>query len=67
MCHKLCSRWSGDDSQQFVARHIKLLHHYNETKDAAQVRLPYFMSAITNTLLSTDNNREGAWFVCAMC
>ncbi|KAN0141025.1 hypothetical protein V8E53_001469 [Lactarius tabidus] len=26
----------GKDAQQIVARHIKLLHRYNEAKDAAQ-------------------------------
>ena len=27
------------DSQQIVSRHIKLLHRYNEAKDATQVPL----------------------------
>ena len=28
-----------EDAQQIVSRHIKLLHRYNEAKDATQVRL----------------------------
>ena len=27
----------GEDAQQIVSRHIKLLHRYNEAKDATQV------------------------------
>ncbi|KAH8977858.1 hypothetical protein EDB92DRAFT_1808142, partial [Lactarius akahatsu] len=27
----------GEDAQQIVSRHIKLLHRYNEAKDAAQI------------------------------
>jgi hypothetical protein len=27
----------GEDAQMIVSRHIKLLHRYNEAKDAAQV------------------------------
>ncbi|KAI9446015.1 DNA repair protein [Lactarius indigo] len=27
----------GEDAQQVVSRHIKLLHRYNEAKDAAQI------------------------------
>ncbi|KAH9071033.1 DNA repair protein [Lactarius deliciosus] len=29
----------GEDAQQIVSRHIKLLHRYNEAKDAAQIIL----------------------------
>ena len=29
----------GEDPEQVVNKHIKLLHDYNEAKDAAQVRL----------------------------
>ncbi|KAF8489781.1 hypothetical protein F5888DRAFT_1621695 [Russula emetica] len=29
----------GEDAQQIVSRHIKLLHRYNEAKDATQVLL----------------------------
>jgi hypothetical protein len=28
-----------EDAQQIVSRHIKLLHEYNEAKDATQVRV----------------------------
>jgi len=28
---------SGEDPQKIVSRHIKLLHEYNEAKDAAQM------------------------------
>ncbi|KAH9956624.1 DNA repair protein [Russula dissimulans] len=27
----------GEDAQQIVSRHIKLLHRYNEAKDATQI------------------------------
>ncbi|KAH9066226.1 DNA repair protein [Lactarius vividus] len=27
----------GEDAQQIVSQHIKLLHRYNEAKDAAQI------------------------------
>ncbi|KAI0253557.1 DNA repair protein [Lactifluus subvellereus] len=27
----------GEDAQKIVSRHIKLLHRYNEAKDAAQI------------------------------
>ncbi|KAN0129598.1 Swi5 domain containing protein [Lactarius tabidus] len=37
MQHKSQSRRPGENAQQIVARHIKLLHHYNEAKDAAQI------------------------------
>jgi hypothetical protein len=30
---------SGDDPEKIIERHIKLLHDYNESKDAAQVLL----------------------------
>lgn len=30
-------RRPGEDAQQIVSRHIKLLHRYNEAKDAAQI------------------------------
>jgi Swi5 len=30
---------NGEDAQKIVSRHIKLLHRYNEAKDAAQVIL----------------------------
>lgn len=52
MRHKCHSRRAGEDSQLIVARHIKLLHRYNEAKDAAQVLHPYLMSVITNIVLS---------------
>ncbi|KAH9980884.1 DNA repair protein, partial [Lactifluus volemus] len=28
---------NGEDAQKIVSRHIKLLHRYNEAKDAAQI------------------------------
>jgi hypothetical protein len=37
MRHNSHSRRTREDAQQIVARHIKLLHRYNEAKDAAQV------------------------------
>lgn len=36
---KLVAGDSDEDPQKIVARHIKLLHGYNESKDAAQVSI----------------------------
>ncbi|KAI0280532.1 hypothetical protein BGY98DRAFT_914655 [Russula aff. rugulosa BPL654] len=36
----------GEDAQQIVSRHIKLLHRYNEAKDATQVPLYALLSYI---------------------
>ena len=35
-----------DDAEKIVNDHIKLLHRYNETKDAAQVRAPGLHEAL---------------------
>lgn len=36
--HTLEQALQGEDPSVIVSRHIKLLHDYNESKDAAQVR-----------------------------
>lgn len=40
-CYELINSYhkrEGEDADQIVSKHIKLLHQYNEAKDAAQVR-----------------------------
>ncbi|KAF8267907.1 DNA repair protein, partial [Lactarius quietus] len=41
----------GEDAQQIVARHIKLLHRYNEAKDAAQVLHSFYLAAHKQTTI----------------
>ncbi|KZT01142.1 uncharacterized protein LAESUDRAFT_707840 [Laetiporus sulphureus 93-53] len=40
----------GEDAKEIVSRHIKLLHRYNETKDAAQILMGRLASHRQSTI-----------------
>ena len=48
----------GDDAKSIVSRHIKLLHEYNEAKDATQVCAWRNILSVADLRLQ-DIDREG--------
>lgn len=48
----ICSE--DEDAEKIVSRHIKLLHRYNEAKDAAQVCI----YSLRSTMLPSRNTDE---------
>jgi Swi5 len=59
---------SGDDPEKIIERHIKLLHDYNESKDAAQVLLDVMHD--TDIILTPPTGTDGeaccdTWHNCA--
>ena len=57
----MCSYRENENAEQIVSRHIKLLHKYNEAKDAAQVHISVDSRAWTGLMRCTaiDPYRKG--------
>jgi len=52
-----------EDADTIVRQHIKLLHQYNEAKDAAQAWLNSMHLCTSDCQGVTDFNRQGTWKV----